>query len=136
MFLGADRLFVLIRRQIARRCARIMAALGRDCRKPGNIADMFAALELRGEQAPDQRIGITPQLRPVDQAVRPQGIGAQADLRERKVNPGGAPGAADILEQGVDPCPTAEFSLEEGEIGFALGRRIRVEEKRAPAGPA
>jgi len=94
---------------------------------------MFAALELRGEQALDQRIGTTPLLHPVDQAVRLQGIGAQVDLFERKIDPGGPPGAADMLEQGIDPRPTAKLVFKEGKKRFALGLHIRVEKERAPA---
>ena len=69
----------------------------------------------------------------MDQAMRPQCIGAQFDLFESIVDTVGATGLANPAEQRLDRRPAAELAFEERQIGFAFRRRIRVEEKGQPA---
>ena len=62
------------------------------------VADMFATLELGDEQALDQRLGIALLLRPVNQAMGVERIGAQLDRREIVVKAVSSAGIADMLE--------------------------------------
>ena len=97
------------------------------------VADVFALLKLRPEQALDQVLGVSLLLRPVNQAVCLQRIRAHLDFLEVIGEPVGLAGLANPAENFLDALATAKFLREKRQVGLAGRRRVGIEEERTPA---
>jgi len=65
--------------------------------------------------------------------VRLQGISAILDFLESVVDTPGPAGGTHALEQGGDRRRSPKFLFQKRQIRLAFGRRVGIQEKRAPA---